>query len=69
MKKFTTQNDFKNNVIKHVFENGYEVEVHLKINTAYKILGEKTEKFSIENLTLFDFYKILNKIADEHTNN
>lgn len=68
MKKFTTQNDFKNNVIKHVFENGYTAEVHLKTNTAYKILGEKIDKFSIENLTVFEVYEILNKIADEHTN-
>lgn len=69
MKAFTTENDFKNNVIKHVFQNGYTVEVHLKINTAYKILGEKTEKLSIENLTVFEVYEILNKIADENTGN
>lgn len=69
MKKFTTENDFKNGVIKHVFENGYKVEVHLNTNTAYKILGEKTDKFSIENLTVFEVYEILNKIADENTNN
>jgi len=69
MKKFTTENDFKNRVIKYVFENGYKVEVHLKTNTAYKILGDKIDKFSIENLTLFNLYEILNKIADENTDN
>ncbi len=65
MKKFKTENDFKNGVTKHVFKNGYKVEVHLKTNTAYKILGEKTDKFSIENLTVFEVYEILYKIADE----
>lgn len=65
MQKFTTENDFKNNVIKHTFQNGYVVETHLKTKISYKILKGVFDRFSIENLTVEEYFKILNSIANE----
>ena len=69
MQKFTTENDAKNNVIKHTFQNGYIVETHLKTKISYKILRGVFDRFSIDGMTVEDYFKILNKIADENTNN
>ena len=54
-KNIQQKTTLKNNVIKHVFKNGYKVEVHLKTNTAYKILGEKNRQILNRKLNSIQF--------------
>lgn len=65
MAKYTTHNDSENNMLIHIFDNGYIVKTHLKAMIAYKELNGKFDNFLIGDLSLSEYFNILNKIGEE----
>ncbi len=62
---YTTTHTEAEHTMKHEFDNGYTVIVHWKLNRAFKILGFKTDNFSIEGLSPEEFHNILLNIDKE----
>lgn len=65
---YTTTHDTANRRMYHSFENGYNVMVDFVIKVAKVQLKDKTDSFSIEDIDIEDYHKILNKYDESKSN-